>query len=468
MANGYYRPNAGVQTGSAFMSGIMRSYNRSLFMKADILRYRNSMNLQKQQMAMQQDRLDIAEESADISKFKTSVEFHRLDRASGLTNDLAPTSYGADFDKQFRGIGTKYTSDNVAAGLSGDYPPSGSGGDFVGPRLEGVGTQRIAPYQSEMYRQEKGMVPSYYHRASDTHWARDPLSPGKPGKQLFAHREFDVEEQDRTIANIRETATEGTKPLAGIIDKMTKESVDNPEKRDRIVKDILVKTADNIGEVYDGSTEGWNKLGNETQQIIINKTIDSIFNADTGWFGRSPGDLAKFASTLANITNADVSEQLIKKFVDITVKPSLFSRITALVMPGGPKYTTGQLQSYTKEATDVVVDAIYAGGPNVIMGFLGKALSASGEPLDPSSPEAETIIRAMITDYMSVKVRQEIDRHTFDREVEGGIPTDSSADYPPRQSFTIHRPNTIPKGRPQDTVTPQVDYPARQSFVGGF
>lgn len=410
--------NPGVQQGSAFLNSFMASYNKAMYMQADINKFKYQTKRQDELLGMQRQSHAATMERDERSEF---MQYAKLKRQDDVLSEFDDTAGGPSLSSEYKskfitGIGKPPQADigqpaTSGIGASGDYDIEQIGSSEP-TRIKAIG--RTPRYKTTMF----GEVPAYLDTTNNTYWEK--LGPGKRGKQLMAKAEFKPTEE-KTIPGVEASAARSLEVKTEELEAIPKEAIENPEKRNTIVLDMITSTADQIGETFNGTKEGWDKLGPQTQGIVADKTVDAIFDAkEITWLGkvfnmegRTPEEKAKLAYSLANVTGADITEKVTERFIEATVEPSLLSKISAWLRPGyKPNFSLGRVQEAIEEVSGVVEKSLMSAGPEVVQGFLGDTKDANGMPIDINSPEAKALIKA--------NVRQAVDKHIKYREKESG------------------------------------------------
>ena len=258
---------------------------------------------------------------------------------------------------------------------------------------------------------------AYLDTSNDTYF--EWLGPGKIGKQLEAESEFPVDLKSRTPGAIRKIGGDIGRAGTMQLNKKSLTAVEDPAKQQRYVVDQIEKISKEIGETFDGTTEGWEAMQPQSREIITNSVIDGVFNAKN----LTTEQKVQYAFRLANVTGSDISEKVTERFIEDTITPTILSRIKKVLsytwagrhiaeVHGVPEaeYSPAETSSVTDEATKIVTQALISEGPNTIRGFLG---DASGNITDIYSDEVQQRI--------FVKAREAVDRYINDREAEPGI-----------------------------------------------
>ncbi len=151
----FNQPNQGIVIGSAFGNSIMQSYNKAMFMQADIQRFKSSERRFAEATAFR-------EEGREISNFKTYADLLRQQTISGLTTDTAgDRQVATEFKSRFIDrIGTDATLDEGQAETS---------------RLSRIGNARLESTKT------KDGEPIYIDRKTGEEYNRNPFKPGIKG-----------------------------------------------------------------------------------------------------------------------------------------------------------------------------------------------------------------------------------------------------------------------------------------------
>lgn len=162
MPQSYFNPpNQGIQVGSAFMNSMMQSYNRALFMQADIARFKSSERRRAEDRAFR-------EEGRERGDFITYSNLVKQDIASSLFSDTADTQLAPEYKRRFIDrIGTPDLGDTATPDLDFVGPP-------VPPSLTRIGKAR---FQATTFKGE----PAYRDTKTGQHFKRSPFKPGIRG-----------------------------------------------------------------------------------------------------------------------------------------------------------------------------------------------------------------------------------------------------------------------------------------------
>ncbi len=356
MADGYYGQNPSVLAGSAFLNSFMRTYNKSMLMQADIMQYRDKTARADKQMQMQQSRLDISRTSQALNIYDKQVEYKELDKTNQKFGDIGESSYASDFGKKFiTGIGSVESKSIAAA-----------------DQVEGISIGQ-EPTDSRYKKTMFGDRVAYLDTSNDTYF--EWLGPGKIGKQLEAESEFPVDLKSRTPGAIRKIGGDIGRAGTMQLNKKSLTAVEDPAKQQRYVVDQIEKISKEIGETFDGTTEGWEAMQPQSREIITNSVIDGVFNAKN----LTTEQKVQYAFRLANVTGSDISEKVTERFIEDTITPTILSRIKKVLsytwagrhiaeVHGVPEaeYSPAETSSVTDEATKIVTQALISAGPDTI------------------------------------------------------------------------------------------------------
>ena len=164
MTQSYYNlPNRGIVIGSAFGNSIMESYNKALFMQADIQRFKSQERRYKEATAFR-------EEGRERSDFLTYSNLVKQDIANSLFSDTAGQRLAPEYKRRF--------IDRIGGPVNETITETTPDPDFVGPpkpsALTRIGKAR---FQATTFKGE----PAYEDTKTGTKYKRNPFKAGISG-----------------------------------------------------------------------------------------------------------------------------------------------------------------------------------------------------------------------------------------------------------------------------------------------
>jgi hypothetical protein len=436
MVNNYYNPNYGIQTGSAFMNSMMRSYNESVAMQANIIQYRDTKRMRDKSFALQEETHDMSKKrfdygqivatnaaEAELAKavkwdtdFNDSVKSERTlqkEKALGRIQDLQSGSISS--------IGTPKTpvSDIAASPEVANWQNNTI--DSIGtPAAAGVEPAAIKTIGGSSYSgvqvdnknvrfvEHKGGL---YHTSvdNDGYESADLTKPYTPEKEYLTDLKSPEETQKDVVAEM------GT--FVSSINNLTPEARSSKSTQNDVMLNAFETAGKKLGFGI-GTIKGWDKLGPEKQEMIVREVVKMPFHAEE----LTPDEAAAFAIRAADIAGQDISEPLMEAYVEAKAKtdPSLWEKYKdwsgGFDVTGSRKFpffkikdykarmTPGEKAGIIEEGVVIVQQALETAGPEVVRAFLGDTRGDDGELISLYSPEAKTILKELGRKMLEKKV----------------------------------------------------------------
>ena len=264
MPQGYFNPpSQGIQVGSAFMNSMMQSYNRALFMQADINRFK----AQERRFA---ESTEFREEGRARSDFITYSNLVKQDIASSLFSDTADTQLAPEYRRRF--IDRIGTPDLGRAGDADRGAAVTPDIDFVGPpippSLTRIGKAR---FQATTFKGE----PAYKDTKTGQHFKRSPFKPGIKGigakfkADVPGIPEKDEAQAFKDIKALEQHRSEDKTLPPAVVEATRKRLRENESK---VARDYLLQ-----GDIESGTVTSLKdilgKFDQETKRTVLDDTI---------------------------------------------------------------------------------------------------------------------------------------------------------------------------------------------------
>lgn len=249
------------------MNSIMQSYNRNMFMQADIMRFKHGEKRYQEQQ-------EFREEGRERTDFTNYAKLVKQDIASSMFSDTADTQLAPEYKRRFMtGIGTAKTPDTGQV----EIPET--------PSLSRIGKAR---FQATTYKGES----AYEDVKTGTFYKRNPFKAGIKGiGKKFVPGKLAVDE-DLAIKYIGKLSSRTNPPDAAVEEELLKQLRENPSdvaqkfilKRDQnagllpSLKDILDKYPQDVDRPGSIFNLGDDVISLENARKGIDEYIDALID----------------------------------------------------------------------------------------------------------------------------------------------------------------------------------------------